>query len=882
MKKILSLFMLLIPIISFANPNCNSLASVCHDKTATKEFAGVKYKLKDVCRAKGINPDSPQCCWEQENSYMCGDNTDTCKTYRNSNNCKFIQNTCAETDPLSGICKRFNSSYECASNFAQVESTICTDAVCANYANDTASTKSSHSCTPSPWGTDCQQWASAGCTLTHQGSCLNPTSSAVKTCNPWNPGECDVYDKNPSCKITKQATCDDVAYTTQTCTIETNPLNNNPVNDGCQTGGYYDTSKWKPNGTSGVEYVCGALNPAQPSDGTVLATGYNQDASKTQCSVSATITSNSAQTKNGLVSVSVTTRNDDYPYNEPSTFNISMNVGSHNYVSQHWNNGDTDKTVGGNIQNASCNGNNCTMTFVTTCSHHQLGGNDWDRSTAVTLNYVKPIAAFQDMCQDYIYQSLNDTTCGSAPKQNMLGANGYSPREYTCSTGDCSQYDFSVYTCEANASQCVLPNGSLEDQIRNKNKNVGDFAQVLGFLELGKQAADDMSINCSTGGSAAAPDPSTCKIFSGKYFRCHLFNADNWFNNGADCGTQSSYFSYNSIGKQASDKSVYASVGTNQVGTGNGNSVTFNAASGGQDYKLGDQFTYKLTSSDNPAVINKEADKKLEQEYSLSDKYTSPTTFNKDATGANVSLSGGKITQVSLSNKAGDTGFFNDYLTPDSVKLAWNKLKSSADPRNPTITTFSQMGVTRAMPGGVNNWSSEPPYRVQGLCMHLANTCLGGNDKGTDWVRSFSFGQSPNACGACTNEDPIWGNCLTADSKTVVQEWCCFDSKLALAMTVAAYDQGLINLYNGSTNKYAQNGNVAQSGNMCGGLTIKQLAQIDFSKADYFADFKSSINTENFNQYVNVKPVQDQSAQSKVKSIDSSTANAIVNNNSRQ
>ena len=54
-------------------------------------------------------------------------------------------------------------------------------------------------------------------------------------------------------------------------------------------------------------------------------------------------------------------------------------------------------------------------------------------------------------------------------------------------------------------------------------------------------------------------------------------------------------------------------------------------------------------------------------------------------------------------------------------------------------------------------------------------------------------------------------------------------------INLAAYDQGLIQLYTGA-------GKYGQQVQRCGGVTVGMVSQIDFSKGNYFKDLADSID----------------------------------------
>ncbi|MCC5402504.1 hypothetical protein, partial [Staphylococcus aureus] len=82
---------------------------------------------------------------------------------------------------------------------------------------------------------------------------------------------------------------------------------------------------------------------------------------------------------------------------------------------------------------------------------------------------------------------------------------------------------------------------------------------------------------------------------------------------------------------------------------------------------------------------------------------------------------------------------------------------------------------------------------INGLCVHLADSCEGGDDSATvsdlikaqlSWAGGYT---NPNFCAHCSSS--ILGACLTGEPRNVKQEWCCFNSKAALDINLAAYDQ---------------------------------------------------------------------------------------------
>ncbi len=136
----------------------------------------------------------------------------------------------------------------------------------------------------------------------------------------------------------------------------------------------------------------------------------------------------------------------------------------------------------------------------------------------------------------------------------------------------------------------------------------------------------------------------------------------------------------------------------------------------------------------------------------------------------------------------------------------------------------------------------------------MADYCDGGDDSATfsDLIKSYFAAAggftNPNFCAKCSSS--VFGACVSATAKDTIQQWCCFNSKVSMDINLAAYDQGLLNLYTDDKSRYANQ--VNSSGGYCGGVTVGMISQIDFSKGDYFKDMMDAIdinkmvNTSNF------------------------------------
>lgn len=373
------------------------------------------------------------------------------------------------------------------------------------------------------------------------------------------------------------------------------------------------------------------------------------------------------------------------------------------------------------------------------------------------------------------------------------------------------------------AAKCYSPPKPSTD-------NTGIMGNVIAYLQMGQNMAQNM--NCTDNNH-----PENCTLFSGKYFNCYMYKYDaaqpgSFNNNGADCQVNNGFFNSTGVptGYSASDHNLYsqATSGTNSV--------------------VGSVTNYSLSNDDTSTINNT---------VSLNSQGKAPVT-NQDqhinytpnsSKNPKINVNNGQVVSVTINKDAAKdlAGFtsFKDYLSDASVNLAWNRLKAEPDPNNVKNITFSDLGVSRRSRGKSFAWNTNTYQPViNGLCVHLADSCEGGDDSATvsDLIKgqlSYAGGwTNPNFCAKCTSD--LFGACLTGEPRNTKQEWCCFNSKVAMDINLAAYDQGLINLYTDNGSRYE--GQVNRSGNICGGVTVGMISQIDFSKANYFKDLVDSID----------------------------------------
>lgn len=768
---------------------CQLVSTQCLDAESPKIINGIAYSLKDACSINGLS--GVNCCWNLQKQYLCTGSTDTCDSLRHNSNCNLVGNTCIDKDYIAGKCNKFQSEYKCANAYKNVESRICTNVVCAaNNNNEAERTHDVHTCIPKPYSNECEQYNKPNCELTHQGTCIGSGETTI-TCNPYNHG-CDDVKRDVKCQQTQAASCSDLDQVKKICTIEKS-TSGSVVFDACASGGYYDQAQWSLSG-SGSPYACGEITrDTKTYDCDPTTGGCNQYISNPSC----------ALTRPFIQATCHYDCDSSYHGGDANYCPWWQGAFNHdnNWVSGTCNTGQIyyakavrqTVTCGKNIGNPSpgwhVSFNNCTNT--------QLA-----QYTCTTTH--------QDSCQDFTYKSLTQVECRS----------GYQPSIYTCKVDGCGKFDPSVYTCSK--FKCFDPMANSED---NK-KNMGN---VIAYLQMGQNMAQNM--NCSN-----PNDPSTCTLFAGKYFNCYMYmfragQPTSWNNNGADCGLHNKYFSDAGVptGYTASDRNLYsqATSGTNNVMGGSGNYSLSN------DDSRAINTTVKLQQFSNSPVSNQ--DQRI--------NYNPNSSANSKMTVRNGQVASVSINKDTVKDISGFTSF-EAYLTNDSVNLAWNRLKAEPDPEHTKVTSFSELGINRrANSFGWHSGTSQPV--INGLCVHLGDSCEGGDDSATFsdfiklqlvWAGGFT---NPNFCGHCTSS--LFGNCLTAEPRNVKQEWCCFDSKASMDINLAAYDQGLIDFYTGR-GRYDEQ--VNHGNGICGGVSVATISKIDFSKGNYFKDLIDSIDVD--------------------------------------
>ena len=194
-----------------------------------------------------------------------------------------------------------------------------------------------------------------------------------------NDSVCVMCAKNPSLSTCQSGNkCTTITYNTN---------NSTQTSNSCQIIGHrsYDCKQW-------VDDIAFHFNnvPPSPTDGTVFATGYAQDTSRVFCSITVQVIAYEYLTKQNTIYLTATSRSDDGGWNEVHSFSIAMNNGGYQFVRKNDNNGHTNKTMIGNVNSGSCNGNSCSISVSTSCIHGQLGGNDWNVTANATINYTKP------------------------------------------------------------------------------------------------------------------------------------------------------------------------------------------------------------------------------------------------------------------------------------------------------------------------------------------------------------------------------------------------------------------------------------------------------------------------------------------------------------
>ncbi len=397
-----------------------------------------------------------------------------------------------------------------------------------------------------------------------------------------------------------------------------------------------------------------------------------------------------------------------------------------------------------------------------------------------------------------------------------------------------------------------------------ESANMANMGQAIATIQMGQSMAQDM--NCSD-----INDPTTCTLFTGKYSTCYLYafkmQLDSFNNNGVDCQLHTEFFTNAGVstGYKMSDRNLYSQ------------------ATSGTSNVMGNMFSYGLSNDDPHAINNTVAlnqnGKAPATNQDQKINYTPNSSNNPNLRVNNGNVVSASINQDTVKDLA---GFFTwkSYLSDASVNLSWNRLKSEPDPNNVKNTTFADLGITRGVPGSAFGWVAPDgmPNQpiVNGLCVHFGDYCEGGDDSATnsDWIKGI-FGTiggwtNKNFCAKCTLPDKLTGMCLAGEARQVLQEWCCFNSKVGLDINLAAYDQGLLKIYTGA-NRYSTQINHS---NTCGGVTVGMISKIDFSKGNYFKDLMSSID---INQIIDPSNFTNSNIQGNTQNRAGGTALDIIN-----
>lgn len=461
------------------------------------------------------------------------------------------------------------------------------------------------------------------------------------------------------------------------------------------------------------------------------------------------------------------------------------------------------------------------------CSKYGLTGNSccWDSTSKY---YCQDSEDTCTTLRKNANCSIQSNTC--IDKDYITGVCKKFKSKFSCAAGfhDVSSRVCTDVICANNESGTAAKCFNPKQMDPSNTKNMG---QAIAYIQMGQNMAQDMKC-------ANTNDPSSCTLFSGKYYSCYMYDPDpsqpgSYHNGGADCGIHKELFNQANVptGYAASDR------------------VTYSQATSGNNNIMGNSSNYSMSSNDTNAINNSV---RLHQN-SNNTIVNQDQNINYNGNGSrnpNVGIANGNVVSVTINQDAiqkvkGFTSFEN-YLSDNSVNLAWNRQKSEPDPNNIKTITFADEGVTRQPSGRAFGWNSginQP--QIQGLCIHLADYCDGGDDDGTyndiskatlSWAGSYD---NPNFC-AQAIKDPIFGTVLSGTPKATMQQWCCFSSKASLDINLAAYDQGLINIYTGNGSKYADQ--VNHPNGICGGVTVGMVSKIDFSKGDYFKDLMSSMD----------------------------------------
>lgn len=503
--------------------------------------------------------------------------------------------------------------------------------------------------------------------------------------------------------------------------------------------------------------------------------------------------------------------------------------------------------------------NGVTFTLAQYCSQYGLTGNQCCWSS--TSNYYCKDA--EDTCTDIRKNancSIVSNTC--IDKDYITGGCNKYQSKYSCADGykDVTSRVCTDVICANNESGTAAKCFNPKQMDASNTKNM---ASAIAYIQMGQNMSQDMK--CSN-----VNDPMNCTLFSGKYMSCYLYDPDpsqpgSYHNGGADCMVNHDFFNQANVptGYAASDRSLYsqATSGTNNImGSSSNYSMSINNTDAINN-------SARLHQNSNNPLVN--------QDQSIS--YNGNSSRNSSIGVANGNVTSVTINQDAIQKVKGFTSF-EAYLSDISVNLAWNRQKSEPDPSNIKTITFADESISRQSSGNHFGWNSGTNQpQIQGLCIHLADYCDGGDDDGTynevskgtlSWAGSYD---NPNFC-ASAIKLPVIGTVIGGNPKPTRQQWCCFNSKAAMDINMAAYDQGLIELYTGNNSKYSDQ--VNHPNDVCGGVTVGMISKIDFSKGNYFKDLMSSMD---INQIIDNSNFTNVNIQNNTGSRNNSNAAALVN-----
>lgn len=485
-----------------------------------------------------------------------------------------------------------------------------------------------------------------------------------------------------------------------------------------------------------------------------------------------------------------------------------------------------------------------------------------------------------DCCWNYQEQTTcvdSDDTCGALRKNQDCAILDTKCMDKDYIVGKCSRFQ-SRFSCaggyaDVESQVCtnvVCSNNESGTAAKCFNlgqyesTNVANMGQAIATIQMEQSMAQDM--NCTN-----PQDPTTCTLFTGKYSTCYLYafkmQLDSFNNNGADCQLHTEFFTNAGVptGYKASDRNLYSQATSN----------TSNV--------MGSMFSYGL-SNDDPHAINNTVQLNQDGKAPVTNQDQKINYTPNDSTNPNLRVNNGNVVSATINQNAVKdlSGFFTwkSYLTDASVNLSWNRLKSEPNPNSVKNTTFADLGITRGVPGSAFRWIAPEgmPNQpiVNGLCVHFGDYCEGGDDSATnsDLIKGM-FGAvggwtNRNFCASCSVHEPLTDACLGGLPQEVLQEWCCFSSKVALDINLAAYDQGFLDIYTGKS-RYASQ---IKHSNTCGGVTVDVISKIDFSKGNYFKDLMNSIDV---NQLIDTSNFTNSNIQGNTQNRASDTALDIIN-----